>query len=551
MKVRTDLIRHAKTIHTWVGISAGILLFICFFAGGLSMFQHQLSQWATPAAQRLAPIELHQYNALVDKVQAEYPETRKSFQLNLASEEFHYAPMQWQGTSNTANDDHGIDLYQNTMLATLDAQANLQVEQQNLSKLGWLVEQLHETAGIPGSVDDHTLGMYVMGVVAVLYFLAIMSGLVVLLPTLVKDFFAIRAGKNKKRFWLDAHNVVGITSLPFHIIVCVTVISFAFHDLIYDAVGGLISKDKPLSARPVAAKLVDPVDRLDVEKIFARIQQQAPEYQISSISFNHLDKPEKASARVNLYSADQMLRGDRFDVMVLNPYQTQPYKTNNLNTHAKPMDQVIRSMFSLHFGNYGGEFTRWLYFIFGIGGAFLFYSGNILWIESRMKRQKNLDLPIHQQRTDVRLVANLTIGTCLGCILAISLSMLVGRWSSVLGLSLQSVNHLLVYSYYLVFLVSIVYSFVLGAAKALPHLLLAIAATLLILPLSFILAWFGSSGMPLWWIEGVIALVGLVFLRFYMQAKHRRDQAPLGSLWSNQPYLEPDKPTVMKDSAAS
>lgn len=531
MKVRTDIIRHAKELHTWVGITSGILLFICFLAGGLSMFQHDLSKWATPERQSLNAISSTQYKSLVQQVQAEYPETLKSFQLNLDSKEFHYAPMQWKAKEQVKDSEHGIDLHQNAMLATLNDDGTIHVEQENLSKLGWLIEQLHETAGIPGSLGDHTLGMYIMGIVAALYFLALMTGLIVLLPTLVKDYFAIRTGKNKKRFWLDAHNVIGITSFPFHIIICVTVISFAYHDVIYSAIGGLASKDKPLFARPTAAKIVEPVAPLDVEKVFAKIQQQAPEYQISSISFNNLDNPAKASARANLYSADQMLRGDNFDVMVFNPYQDKPYSTNNLNTHATAMDQVIRSMFSLHFGNYGGDFTRWLYFIFGIGGAFLFYSGNILWIESRIKRQKNPKLTIPQQRKDVRLIANLTIGTCLGCVLAIAICMLLGRWSSVFSLGLESMNHVVVYSYYVIFLLSIVYSFIVGAGKALPHLLLSIAVVLLVLPLSFVLAWFSSTSLKLWWIDLIAVLFALVFIRFYTQAKIRQKSSEQGSIW--------------------
>ena len=532
MKVRTDIIRHAKELHTWVGITSGILLFICFFAGGLSMFQHDLSKWATPSQQSLSSIPSTQYNDLVQKVQAEYPETLKSFQLNLDSKEFHYAPMQWKAPIEKKAEE-GVDLHQNAMLATLNSEGALHVEQENLSKFGWLIEQLHETAGIPGSLGHHTLGVYVMGIVSVLYFLALMTGLIVLLPTLVKDYFAIRAGKNKKRFWLDAHNVVGITSLPFHILICVTVISFAFHDVIYDAIGGLVSKDKPLSVRPPAMKVVEPVEPLNVEKIFANIQRQAPEYQISSISFNNLDKPEKASARVNLYSSEQMLRGDRFDVMMFNPYQTQPYKTNNLNTHATPMDQVIRSMFSLHFGNYGGDLTRWLYLILGIGGAFLFYSGNILWIESRIKRQKNPQLAPVAQRKDVRFIANLSIGTCLGCVLAVAVSMAVGRWGSLANLGLESMNHVLVYSYYLIFIVCVIYSFIVGVAKALPQLLLGIAVVLILLaPVSLVISLITSTPMNLWWIDLITLLFAFAFLRFYQQAKARQRNAEAGSIWS-------------------
>lgn len=530
MKLRTDIIKLAKELHTWVGISTGILLFICFFAGGLSMFQHELSKWAAPNDQRLNPIAIEQYNNLVTQVQAEYPETLKSFQLNVASKEFHYAPIQWQ-TSITA-DDHGIDLYQNSMLATLKSDGTLQVEQENLSKLGWLIEQLHETAGIPGSLGHHLLGVYIMGIVASLYFLAIMTGLVVLLPTLVKDYFAVRTGKNKKRFWLDAHNVIGITSLPFHILISVTVISFAFHDLIYDAIGGLVSKDKPLFARPAAIKLIEPVQPLDIQKILENIKQQAPEYQLSSISFNHLDQPKKASARANLYSADQMLRGDRFDVMIFNPYQTEAYGTRNLNTHATAMDQVIRSMFSLHFGNYGGDFTRWMYLIFGMGGAFLFYTGNILWIESRIKRCKNPELIPPKQRKDVMFIANLTIGACLGCVLAIAISMVVGRWGSLLNIGFNSLNHILVYCYYFIFILSLMYSFIVGAGKALPNLLLAITIALALLPLSFIASWIGLSDLHLWWIDLIALAFAILFLRFYLQAKSRYTRALPNSIWS-------------------
>jgi uncharacterized iron-regulated membrane protein len=538
MKVRTDILRLSKELHTWVGISAGILLFICFFAGGLSMFQHDLSKWATPPRQSLSAVQQNQYNELIEQVQQKYPEAKKSFQINLNSREFYNAPIQWTSDKKAERDDHDFDLHQNSMLATLNPDGSLRVRQEDLSKAGWLIEQLHETGGIPGMLGHHTLGVYVMGVVAVLYFLAIMTGLIVLLPTLVKDYFAIRKGKNKKRFWLDAHNVVGITSLPFHILISVTVIVFAFHDLFYDGIGQLVSKGKPLFERPPAAQIAEPVPQLDVEKILAKIQQQAPDYEISSISFNHLDHPEKASARASLYSPDQMLRGDRFDVMMFNPYQEKPFSTRNLNTDSSAMDKVIRSMFSLHFGNYGGDITRWMYVILGIGGAFLFYSGNILWIESRIRRQKNPNLPVPQQRKDVRFVASLTIGACLGCVLAVSVSLLLGRWAYVFTANPGSLNLWFIYSYYAVFLLALFYSFSIGAARALPHLHLMIAVILLLIPLTSVVAlimpdlglWATSSF--LWWIDIVAIIFALAFIRFYQQANTRMKHAEPGSLWA-------------------
>src|SRR3546814_7457542 len=76
--------------------------------------------------------------------------------------------------------------------------------------------------------------MPIMGGIALLYAVAIVSGVICLLPSLVKDLFALRFGKNLKRMWLDLHNVLGLFSLPFHIIMALTSVVFAFHDQFYD-----------------------------------------------------------------------------------------------------------------------------------------------------------------------------------------------------------------------------------------------------------------------------------------------------------------------------
>ncbi len=48
--------------------------------------------------------------------------------------------------------------------------------------------------------------------------------------------------------------------------------------------------------------------------------------------------------------------------------------------------------------------------------------------------------------------------------------MLIGRWTYAIPLQLQSHNHVVVYSYYLVFIAYISYSFITGAGKALAHI---------------------------------------------------------------------------------
>ena len=68
MKIRSDILRTYQSIHTWTGITTGLVLFIAFFAGSLTMFKPQIEQWATPPSQQLAPISSAQLDNLISSV---------------------------------------------------------------------------------------------------------------------------------------------------------------------------------------------------------------------------------------------------------------------------------------------------------------------------------------------------------------------------------------------------------------------------------------------------------------------------------------------------
>jgi hypothetical protein len=76
------------------------------------------------------------------------------------------------------------------------------------------------------------------------------------------------------------------------------------------------------------------------------------------------------------------------------------------------------AIFGLHFGSFGNVSLRWLYFLLGLAGAFLFYSGNLLYIETRRKRRQA------EQPMKVRAMATATVGVCIGACFAISVTFL-------------------------------------------------------------------------------------------------------------------------------
>ena len=51
LKIGSDIIKVYKDAHTWAGIVCGLMLFIAFYAGAITMFEKPLERWATPPSQ--------------------------------------------------------------------------------------------------------------------------------------------------------------------------------------------------------------------------------------------------------------------------------------------------------------------------------------------------------------------------------------------------------------------------------------------------------------------------------------------------------------------
>ena len=64
MKIRSDIIKVYKDVHIWIGIVSGLMLFIAFYAGSVTMFEKPLERWATPPSTLSAAPSLQQADAL-------------------------------------------------------------------------------------------------------------------------------------------------------------------------------------------------------------------------------------------------------------------------------------------------------------------------------------------------------------------------------------------------------------------------------------------------------------------------------------------------------
>ena len=109
----------------------------------------------------------------------------------------------------------------------------------------------------------------------------------------------------------------------------------------------------------------------------------------------------------------------------------------------------------------------------------MFYSGTLLWVEIRRRKQARDAATPPPQRRDTRLMAAATVGVCLGCICGISLALVGGKWLYALGGSEASAL-----LYYSAFFAAIAWAFLAGAGRAAVHLLWLACALTLAIPLT-------------------------------------------------------------------
>ena len=536
--MRAEFIRIYKIVHTWTGIVAGIALFIAFYAGALTVFKEPLARWASPpGGTSAAAVPLADTPALIAQVLATDPQAAEDFVLYLKEAEHLPARMGWKVRDEGA-DDHD-ELSPRHFIATLQTDGTASVHEVRPSKLAEFIDVLHRVVGLP---IDSDANRWIMGLIAVLYGVALVSGVIVLLPSLVKDLFALRVGKNLKRMWLDAHNVVGLFSLPFHLVMAITAVGFAFHDDIYalqNAMihrGGLAGTFAPRIGTPAASAARDPAAMLPPAELLRRAQALSPAFEAVSLQYTQVTGP-RAAVRIWGHDANALSLRTLGGFVALDPYSGRVISTDFLPGRQDAAHTVITSLFALHLATFGGAPVKWMYFLLGLAGAWLFYSGNLLWVETRRRRASSDGSGPPVQRRDALMMAALTVGVCLGCICGISLTIVAGKW---LHGHVDDLTAWHRYIYYATFFAAIAWAFACGAGRAATHLSWLAAVFTVAIPITTLLAWLVPA-LGLWAyaspatlaVDATALVAAACFALMAASTARRVRHGPVDSVWSD------------------
>ena len=208
--------------------------------------------------------------------------------------------------------------------------------------------------------------------VGLLFLFSILSGLYLYRKSFFKTlFFKTRiVSKNKRTFYSSLHRIVGVWSLILNLLLVVTGVFLAWSV----AAAGL----KPPSTPET------PIVTTSVEELLNKINIQNQDF---TPTYIRLPLSAGGDLRVyGLYDDDAFFFSEFYNSFLAN-YETGEITGKIRVQEADLKTQLSSTLIPLHFGQYGGIWSKILYCLTGLSGPFLSISGFIIWKKRNDKRR--------------------------------------------------------------------------------------------------------------------------------------------------------------------
>lgn len=236
----------------------------------------------------------------------------------------------------------------------------------------YIVSSLHIDlfAGLPG--------MLFLGLMGVLLLISLISGAVLYAPFMQKLAFGeVRRQRTRRLKWLDLHNLLGIVTLVWFLVVGATGVLNAWADLIVKAWQNdqLSSMLAPYQGQP-------PQEPGSLEAAVRSARQHLPDMQIQFVAF-----PGTSFSSPHHYGV--FMHGNQ----ALTAHLSQPVlvdATTAQVTDSRPLPWYFNALQisrPLHFGDYGGKALQIIWAILDVLTIILLGSGLYLWFAKRSRRK--------------------------------------------------------------------------------------------------------------------------------------------------------------------
>ena len=254
-----------------------------------------------------------------------------------------------------------------------DQEGNL-LEEESVSFTQMLVD-LHLYLNLPQS-----WGMILVSALGAIICTLVITGIIAH-KRMSKDAFKLRRGGNGQQAQIDLHNRFGLWAAPFHLVIGITGAYFGMAGIILVTVATLnYNGDRDAVVNQIFTP--DPVlapqeGKPATGKAFAQMETLAPEKSPIFLTVHEVGEPEQF---IEIYAKapNRMIyaEGYRFDTAG-NFVGVAGYEFGEWGK------QLVWAMYRLHFGDFAGMTSKWLYFVLGVMLTMLCVSGMEVWLSKK------------------------------------------------------------------------------------------------------------------------------------------------------------------------
>ncbi|WP_231758972.1 PepSY-associated TM helix domain-containing protein [Microbulbifer elongatus] len=474
--------------HSWLGVIISVALFIVFWAGSVVLFHHEIQAWAQVphfAIDKDAP-DIPIENIVAQKL--EKYELNNEAHLTVVLADDHHPYHQIYIDLKPEEGYEGPEKYAQLLVNPKTGET---LAQPGDFYLADFLLHLHYDLRLPG-------GMYLVGVVTLIFLVLMFTGVYIHARKLIGNFFLYR-NESKRNKKLDMHNVIGVMSLPFGLMYAITGVIFNI-SLVFQIAFAVFQYEGDQNAM-----LEDAGYTMITEKPSGKPLDMQPAYDYARSLGERTGAPVMMmrfynygdeNAVMQTYAADE----SRFAQVVEHYYQVRDgsligqLDSEHKNAVRSGLDTVV----ALHFGNFAGVDLRILYLLLGLAVAGMIVVGNLLWLDKRAL-QKNVS------PRSISLVANLTLGGCGGVVLATAGGFLLER---ILPLGLAARGDWVAYSFGAMLALTVVGAFLVPNKRRFLCLTLWATAALCVATVIADWAMFGGKMGGLWQ-NGFYQVIGM------------------------------------------
>lgn len=465
-----------SSLHTWVGLLLGWVLYAMFLTGTVSYFKDELSQWMRPELARLVevPDQAVVAQRIADELGKIAPDTSQ-WSIRLPDARNNSAYAFWRtaprGTGQRAFGEGNFD----------PATGQKVTSRETLG--GEFFYRFH--------FQFHYMpvlwGRWLAGAAAMFMLIAIVSGVITHKKIFV-DFFTFRWGKGQ-RSWLDAHNILSVFGLPFHLMITYTGLVTLM--ALYMPWGERAALKTSAERQQLAAELSPFIQpgkpsgqKVPLASVEDMVRQAQERWGRDNVGRVNAANPGDATARV------AVTRGDPGRVSMSPQYMEFDGATGKLLTVWDGVGAAAETrgvLYALHLGRFSDTVTRWLYFLVSFMGTVMVGTGLVMWTVKRRQKLRDPDRPYF----GFQLVERLNIASIAG----LSVAMTAFLWGNrLLPFPMEGRADLEINLFFSVWAFTLLHALVRPSKSAWVEQLWAASVLLLLLPILNVL----TTQRPLW-----------------------------------------------------